>query len=81
MVVDVSSIWINKKKKKKKKAEFTESVLDKLLYPESTIKAHPGWDRRKIAVLRLVFANSVFHERDLLPVFEAEFTESVISEA
>ena len=51
-------------------------------------KAHIGWTRRHIfivkglrllenALLRLVFANSVFHKRDILLICEAEFTESV----
>ena len=65
-------------------AEFTESVLNKLYY-----EAHRGWARRKIflikvlrwlenAVLRLVFTNSVFCKREMLLIFEAEFTGSKV---
>ena len=52
-------------------------------------KAHLGWRLRLIfiikvlrwlenAVLRFVFAKSMLHKRDILLLFEAEFTESVV---
>ena len=52
-------------------AEVTESVVDILLYPESTMGLH-DWAQRKLfkikvliwlenAIFRLVFANTVFH--------------------
>ena len=51
-------------------------------------KAHHGWAHNiylikllrwlQNVVLRLVFANSVFHKRNLLLIFEVEFTESVV---
>ena len=66
------------------KAEFTESVLDILLYTESTM-AHHGQALRKFfkkkmlrrlenAILHLIVANN----RATLLIFLAEFTESVL---
>ena len=52
-------------------------------------RAHHGWARRKIckmkvprrlkkAILRLAFANTVFHKRTILLISFAEFTESAL---
>ena len=65
-------------------AEVTEKTSSRI---QSLLKAHHG--QRKIfttkvlrwlenAVLRLVFANTVFYKRDVLLIFEAEFIESVV---
>ena len=67
----------------------TRSVLDTLSYSVSTILTPHGWGKRKkfemkalrwleYAILGLVFANTVFYKRDILLIFEAEFTESVV---
>ena len=69
--------------------EFTESALNILLYPESTQGSSMAGPEKHFfkmrmlillqnAILRLAFANTVFHQRSILLIFEAEFTESVV---
>ena len=64
-------------------AEFKESALNILSYPECTMgptlvgPEEKFWNAEKWlenAVLRLVFAHTLFNKRATLLVFEAEFT-------
>ena len=63
-------------------------MVDILLYPVSTIRPNmvgPGekfqvnvLKRQENAILRLVFANAIFHKRAILLIFQTEFTECVL---
>ena len=69
-------------------AEFAESVLHILSYPESTVGptmvgSYEQFSKKALrwlenAIFRLVFANIVFHKRGILLVFEAQVTGSVL---
>ena len=63
-------------------------MLDILSYPETTIRytiyrpaknfQNGGSRMAGNAILRLVFANTVFHKTAMLQLFYAEYTESVL---
>ena len=63
-------------------------VVDNLSHPKSTLRPtmvgleknfqNGGSHTAKKSILRLVFANTVFHKRRMLQIFYAEYTEIVL---